>query len=89
MLKLELLLLTLAITGAIGIVSSQHQARKLVTELEREQVRAQQLEVEWGQLQLEQSTWDAHARLEKIARERLGMRRPEGSHIVVATGASK
>ena len=40
------------------------------------------LEVEWGQLQLEQSTWAAHARVEKIAREKLGMKAPQPSRVV-------
>jgi cell division protein FtsL len=41
-----------------------------------------QLEVEWGQLQLEQSTWAGHPRIEKIARELLGMRPPVPGQIV-------
>jgi len=58
-------------------VTSQHKARKLFAELEQEQERAKQLDVEWGQLQLEQSTWAMHARVEKIARERLRMSVPD------------
>ena len=58
-------------------MTSQHKARKLFAELEQEQERAKQLDVEWGQLQLEQSTWAMHARVEKIARERLRMSVPD------------
>ncbi len=89
MLRLDFFLLIFVIVSAVLVISSQHEARKLVTELEREQIRAQQLEVEWGQLQLEQSTWAAHARLEKIAKERLNMRKPEAASIVVAKEAGK
>ena len=72
------LILLLALTAcALGLVTSQHKARKLFAELEREQERAKQLDVEWGQLQLEQSTWAMHARVEKIARERLRMSTPD------------
>ena len=72
------LILLMALTGcSLGLVTSQHQARKLFAELEREQERAKQLDVEWGQLQLEQSTWAMHARVEKIARERLRMSLPD------------
>ncbi len=46
-----------------------------------------ELEVEWGQLQLEQSTWAAHARIEKIARERLGMKVPAPGQVVSVEGA--
>ena len=89
MLRLDFFLLIFVIVSAVLVISSQHEARKLVTELEREQIRAQQLEVEWGQLQLEQSTWAAHARLVKIAKERLNMRKPEAASIVVAKEAGK
>ena len=73
---------------ALGLVSSQHQARKLFGELEREQERAKQLDVEWGQLQLEQSTWAMHARVEKIARDRLHMRVPEAARTQVVMPAA-
>ena len=52
---------------ALALVTAQHHARKLYIELQKEQELAKQLEVEWGQLQLEQSTWAMHARIEKIA----------------------
>jgi cell division protein FtsL len=65
------------------VVAAQHQARKLFSELEREQERARGLEVEWGQLQLEQSTWAAHGRIERMAREALGMRLPMAGQVIV------
>jgi cell division protein FtsL len=63
------------------MVSSQHKARKLFIELEKEQELARQLAVEWGQLQLEQSTWAMHGRVEKIATNHLRMRLPDPSGI--------
>ena len=78
------LILLLALTAcALGLVTSQHKARKLFAELEQEQERAMQLDVEWGQLQLEQSTWSMHARVEKIARERLRMSVPDAKRTQV------
>ena len=49
-------------------MTSQHKARKLFQAVEAEQERAKQLDVEYGQLQLELSTWATHPRIEKIAR---------------------
>ena len=49
-----------------------------------EQERAKQLDVEFGQLQLELSTWATHPRIEKIAKERLKMRVPEPRSVLVA-----
>jgi cell division protein FtsL len=83
MTRLTLWLLAALATCALGLVTSQHHARKLFAELEREQARAKALEVEYGQLQLEQSTWAMHARVERLARERLRMRPPEPSRMQV------
>jgi cell division protein FtsL len=87
--RINLILLLVLTACALGLVTSQHQARKLFSELEREQERAKQLDVEWGQLQLEQSTWAMHARIEKIARERLHMSVPDTKRTqMVMPGAS-
>ena len=87
MVRLNLLLLAVLIACALGLVSSQHQARKLYVELQKEQELAQQLDVEWGQLQLEQSTWAMHARIEKIAAQTLRMRAPDARRIQVVAPA--
>jgi cell division protein FtsL len=79
--RFSFVLLALLVASALGLVTSRHQARKLFIELEREQNRARQYEVEWGQLQLEQSTWATPARIEKIAREQLHMQVPGPSRI--------
>lgn len=82
MARLNLILLAIVLLSALAAVSSNHRARKLVIEYEREQERMRALEVEWGQLQLEQSTWATHARVEEIARQRLGMHVPKPAQIV-------
>ncbi len=84
MLRANLLLLFFVVFCALGVVTSQHKARKLFQELESEQERAKQLDVEFGQLQLELSTWATHPRVEKVARERLKMRAPETARLLVA-----
>ena len=81
MVRLNLMLLAVLIACALGLVSSQHQARKLFNSLEQEGERARQLEIEFGQLQLEQSTWAMHARIEKIAAQTLRMRAPDARRI--------
>jgi cell division protein FtsL len=67
MTRANLGLFAMLIACALGVITAQHQARKLYVELQKEQEIAKQLEVEWGQLQLEQRTWAMHARIEKIA----------------------
>ena len=81
MTKMQLLLLVGVIACALGVVTSQHKARKLFIELDKEKERAQQMEVEWGQLQLEQSTWAMPARVEKVASTKLQMQLPQTAQI--------
>lgn len=81
MTKLNLILLGILIACGLMLVTSQHQARKLYVELQKEQELTKQLDIEWGQLQLEQSTWATHGRIEKIASKSLGMRMPPPSRI--------
>lgn len=84
MLRTNMILLFFIVFCALGVVTSQHKARKLFQALEAEQDRARQLDVEYGQLQLELSTWATHPRIEKIAKERLKMRAPEPRAVLVA-----
>ena len=81
MTRLNLILFGILIACGLMLVTSQHQARKLYVELQKEQELTKQLDIEWGQLQLEQSTWATHARIEKIASRNLGMRVPTASRI--------
>lgn len=75
------LLLVAVVLCALSVVTSQHQARKLFIELQKEKEHAQQMEVEWGQLQLEQSTWAAPARVEQVAVRKLQMQLPKNGQV--------
>ena len=81
MTRINLILFGILVVCGLMLVTSQHQARKLYVELQKEQELTKQLDIEWGQLQLEQSTWATHARIEKIAARNLGMRMPPASRI--------
>jgi cell division protein FtsL len=83
--KLNLLLLAVLVACALGLVTSQHRARKLFSDLEREQARARQLDIEHGQLQLEASTWGLHRRVENVAVKALGMRTPDPRRVRMVT----
>jgi len=81
MIKLNLVLSAILVICALALVTSQHKARKLFVELQNQQGIAKQLEVEYGQLQLEQSTWAMHSRVEKIAANSLHMRVPTAARV--------
>lgn len=89
MARLNLVLILIALACALSAVTGNHRARKLVTELEATQKHMRDLDVEWGQLQLEQSTWAAHVRIEKAARERLGMKPPAPGQIISVEAAPR
>jgi cell division protein FtsL len=76
MTRVNLLLVAVLVACALSLVTSRNQARRLFVELERAQAEARGYETEYGQLQLEQSTWGMPARVEKIAREQLKMQLP-------------
>jgi cell division protein FtsL len=88
MARLNALLLAAAVACALGVITSQHQARKLFAELDTEQGAAKKLDEEWTQLQLEQGTWATHKRVEAVASKSLGMRfgAPETTVIIDAAG---
>jgi cell division protein FtsL len=81
--RVNAMLLALIIVAALSVITSQHKARKLFTELETEQATTQKLGEEWTQLQLEQGTWATHKRVEAMASRQLGMRLPDASTTVV------
>ena len=86
MIRLNAVLLGLVVVCALGVVTSQHKARKLFVELQKEQELAKRLDEEYGQLQLEASTWAMHGRVESLAAGRLGMRVPPPSRVQVIQG---
>jgi cell division protein FtsL len=86
--RVNLMLLAALLVCALATVTSNHRARLLFADLENEQSRQKQIEVEWGQLQLEQSTWAKHALVESIAVRQLGMRAPDPRRLTFVTPAA-
>jgi cell division protein FtsL len=80
-LRINVALAVVCLACALALVTSQHRARRLFTQLTKEQETTKQIDVEWGQLQLEQSTWAMHARIERIASGYLQMRVPSASRV--------
>lgn len=85
--RLTFILLVALMACAMALVASQHKARKLYVELQKEQAATKQLDVEWGQLQLEQGTWGTHSRIERIATRELTMRLPAANRVEVVPAA--
>lgn len=69
--------------SALAVVYAKHESRKLFVEWQGLLDKQDEMNIEWGQLQLEQSTWATHTRVESLARERLGMILPPQSDVVI------
>ena len=67
--------------SAIALVYTTHESRILFIELEQLTTERDELDIEWGQLQIEQSTWATHARIERVALDELALKRPAPSEI--------
>ena len=71
------------VLSAIGIVFARHEHRQLFIELTRLEQARDDLNIEFGRLQLEQATWAESNRIDQVARTRLGMVFPETRDIVL------
>ena len=69
------------LVSAAGAIYSKHRARELFVTLERMNRQRDTLEIEWGQLQLEQSAWSTHAFVERVASAKLHMQSPPPAQI--------
>ncbi|HQN65991.1 MAG TPA: cell division protein FtsL [Methylophilus sp.] len=83
MTRLNLILFFVLISVSIGLITSQHKSRKLYFELEQQQQLTKRLETAYEQLQLEQSTWAMHSRIEELANKQLHMQVPDAKRIQV------
>ena len=57
-----------ALGSAAAAVYFKHRSREMFVQLERLETRRDNVQIEWGQLQLEQSAWSTHAFVERVAR---------------------
>jgi cell division protein FtsL len=76
------LLFCMVLGSAVLLIYSKHQSRKLFVELQQLKYQVDGLNTEWSQLQLEQSAWSGHGRIERIARDRLSMVMPNPDEVV-------
>jgi len=80
--RLCVALLWLAVlASSLGVVYGKQQARNRFSELQKLTNVRDELDIEWGQLQLEQSTWGTHGRVERVARDDLRMVIPQASEL--------
>ena len=77
------LLWVAALGSAAGAIWCKHRSRELFIQLEALNARRDNLEIEWGQLQLEQSAWSTHAFVERVANAKLHMAMPPPKEIEI------
>jgi len=80
--RIAVAVLWVAVLGSsLGVVYAKHEARSRFNELQKLTKARDDLDIEWGQLQLEQSTWATHGRVERVARDELRMTIPQASDL--------
>jgi cell division protein FtsL len=79
---LPLLWLSVLVSAA-GVIYTKHRARSLFVELQTLNRERDQLETEWGQLQLEQSAWSTHGFVERVANAKLAMDIPAPADVKI------
>jgi cell division protein FtsL len=88
-LLLPLCLGLLVFASALMVVRVKHENRSLTSDIERARVERERLQMEWSQLQLEEAALSHHARIERAAREQLGMAEPRDYVIVDQSAAGR
>jgi cell division protein FtsL len=77
------ILSALVLASALAVVYAKHQSRILFVELQDLKKVQDRLDTDWGRLQLEQSAWATHGRVERIARTKLGMHIPKPDNVII------
>lgn len=78
-----LLALGAVLASSVAVAFSSFETRRLVALHQKLQNENNQMQVEWGQLLLEQSTWGSYNRVERLAGKKLKMRVPSPSEIIM------
>lgn len=73
----------LLLASALGVIWTKHQARNLFIQLQALAAERDALDIEWGQLKLEQSAWSTHGRVEQTARVNLQMVIPRPNEVQI------
>jgi cell division protein FtsL len=81
---MAVVLLAAGVTASgVWVTGAKHRARQLFVDLEELNRAQDRLQIDWGRLQIEQSTWATHPRIESLARERLHLTTPADEQLVV------
>lgn len=84
-----LLLAASVVASGVWVTRAKHEARQLFIELEELNREQDRLQIDWGRLQLEQSTYATHPRIEALARDRLHLTVPTDEQLVVVVKPQK
>lgn len=82
---ITLILVVVLVWALVGYVYSQNETRKVFAETQKIEKQILDIDAEFARLQIEKSTLVANNRIEKVAREQLGMKMPEEEQILVIT----
>ena len=73
------------LVSAVATVYVQHHRRMQFVELRKLERERDAMQVEWGQLKLEQSTWATHDRIARLAQGKLDLHMPPAAEVVLVS----
>lgn len=76
-------LIVAMLASAIGVIYIKDLNRRIVGESQMAMHARDELQTEWSQLLLEQTTWSTQARIQKIAQEKIGMDVPKPEQVIM------
>ena len=82
------LLAAAVVASAMWVAVARHEARQLFVELEALNREHDRLQIDWGRLQIEQSAWAAHPRVESLATEQLSLLPPDQTQMIMLEEAT-
>ena len=77
------------VASSVWVIKAKHESRQLFVEFEALNRERDRLQIDWGRLQLEQSTWATHPRIESLAQERLNLSSPLADDVIVVAEPSQ
>ena len=80
--KIVTVLGVILLLTALAVIYSKHYSRLIFIEIQKQERLLDQKEVEWGQTQLELTTFSEQTRVELVARQKLKLKNPEREKIV-------
>lgn len=81
-----MVLAIVVLISAVAVVHAKYRSRVLFGELQKLDVQADEVDIEWERLLIEHGAWGTPAHIEASARKKLKMRMPRAEEVIIIKG---